>query len=395
LARAVVAGAGIAGLTAALALAAKGFSVVVLERAEKLEEVGAGLQLSPNATRILHQLGVLDDLQKDAVRPDAIVLKDATSLAVLAKVPLRPAAEERWGAPYLVAHRADLQRVLVEKVEQTPEITLRTGAELIGTDFSSRGVTARVREQEGEREDEGDLLVGADGVWSSLRQLTGGKPSHFTGYVAYRAVVPRPVEDALTPNAVTAFLSPDFHLIAYPVRGGTATNLVVVARSAEIRRGWANVADMVHLLRVTTRAAPALSAVIHKAGAWTAWPVHATAGGGRWIDPRGLVLIGDAAHALTPYAAQGAAMAIEDAAALAALLAGRDSVAEALAAFESLRKPRLDKVARRGDFNRFVWHAGGPVAVARNFALKLRSEQRLAADLDWLYGYDAARVERS
>ncbi|WP_011580456.1 MULTISPECIES: FAD-dependent monooxygenase [Chelativorans] len=388
----LVAGAGIAGLTAALAFAAKGFSVVVFERAEKLEEVGAGLQLSPNATRILHSLGVLDDLERYAVRPEAILLKDAANLSIQAKVPLGSAAEMRWRAPYLVIHRADLQRVLVERVQQIPEVTLRTGAELRDAHFRPGGVTALVQEQERQHEVEGDLLVGADGVWSGLRQLTGGKPSNFTGYVAYRAVISHPIKAVLAPNAVTAFLSPDFHLISYPLRGGAVTNLVLVARGEEVGRGWANAADTDHLLGKTVKAAPALSALIREAGAWTAWPIHEVQSESRWIDPRGLALIGDAAHALSPYAAQGAAMAIEDAATLAALVAGGNQPA-ALAAFEHRRKRRMLRVARRGEFNRFVWHAGGLIARARNLVLRLKSESSLAADLDWLYGYDALRQQ--
>ncbi|WEX07493.1 FAD-dependent monooxygenase [Chelativorans sp. AA-79] len=387
--RIVVAGAGIAGLTAALAFAAKGNAVTIFERAARLEEVGAGLQLSPNATRILRSLGVLDALRQNAVAPVAIVLKDARTLASLARVPLGDAAEERWGAPYLVAHRADLQRALLDTLGQVPAVTLTTGAEVIGADLGLHGARIKLREQDGEREIEADLLVGADGVWSGLRRLTAGKPSRYTGYVAYRAVLSRRLEGAIAPDAVTAVLSPDFHLIAYPLRGGTATNLVVVARSAEIGRGWANVADRVHLRRKMERAAPALSAIIEDAGAWTAWPIHAVDGRGGWTDARGLALIGDAAHALSPYAAQGAAMAIEDAAALAALTAGTADLPAALTTFEQVRSRRVRRVARRGDFNRFVWHAEGPAALARNLVLRLRSGPSLAADLDWLYGYDA------
>ena len=141
--RIAVAGAGIAGLTAALALARKGFSVTVLERAERLEETGAGLQISPNATRILRSLGVLDRLEKDAVRPEAVVLRDAASLSTVARVPLSQAAASRWGGPYVVAHRADLQKALLSTVADEPGITLQTGVEVRGVTFGS-GVAVRI-----------------------------------------------------------------------------------------------------------------------------------------------------------------------------------------------------------------------------------------------------------
>ncbi|WP_173931689.1 FAD-dependent monooxygenase [Chelativorans sp. Marseille-P2723] len=390
----VIAGAGIGGLSAALAFAAGGASVTILERAERLEEVGAGLQLSPNATRLLKRWGVLARLEGKSVRPQAIFLKDAGSLNTLAAIPLGQAAERRWGAPYMVAHRADLQRALLDCVTETATITLRTGVAVTDVTFEPEGV--RFITAGGERsssEATCRLLVGADGVWSQLRKLTGGG-SRFTGQAAFRAILRREaangVAAAILPSdGVVACLAPDFHLIAYPLRGGSEINLVAITRSPELSRGWASDADMVHLLKETERAAPPLLSLIKTAGAWTTWPVHEVRNRARWVHPGVLALIGDAAHALPPYLAQGAAMAIEDAATLAALYF-RGGAAQVLHDFERLRRPRLARVARRGSFNRFVWHASGPVAFARNLALRLRDGQKLAADLDWLYGYDAA-----
>ncbi|WP_309086078.1 FAD-dependent monooxygenase [Chelativorans sp.] len=388
-----IAGAGIAGLTAALSFAAKGFSVSIFERAEHLEEAGAGLQLSPNATRILASLGVLERLRRNAIQPEAIHLKDAASLAPLARIPLGEAAEARWGAPYLVSHRADLQLALLQAVEDCAAIALTTGAEIGKAEFGTAGVTALVQDRQGERKLACEFLIAADGVWSGLRRLAGRGESRFTGYIAHRAILRREgleVDDILPPDSVTAFLSPRFHLVAYPLRGGTEINLVAITKGAEVGRRWASSADIDHM-RAIARDAPALSALAVQAGAWTAWPIHEVEVPGRWGDPGGLVLIGDAAHALAPFAAQGAAMAIEDAAVLAELATRKANVPSMLAGFERLRRPRLARVARRGNFNRLVWHAGGPIALVRNLALRFfRNEQRLAADLDWLYGYDAA-----
>ena len=391
-----IAGAGIAGLTVALCLAQKGLTVSIFETAERLEEVGAGLQISPNAARVLARIGVLERMGTNAVRPSAITLKDAATLGTLASVPLGRAAEERWRAPYVVAHRADLQRALLDVAETVPAITLHRSTQVEDALVRDDGATLTVSKKGQSRLVDCSLLVGADGVWSRLRRLAGGRESSFTGYAAFRTVVSgRAMGDAAASavggDAVTAFLAPSFHMVAYPVRGGKDINLVLVARSAKIARGWANAADVAYLLEVTRGAAEPLADAIRKAGAWTSWPLHTVDRSTPWTRGGGLALIGDAAHAITPFAAQGAAMAIEDAAALAELFSGARNVPAALSRFERQRKARVERVARRGSFNRFAWHASGPVAVARNLVLKYRPQSRLMADLDWLYGHDAER----
>lgn len=386
----IIAGAGIAGLTAALSFAAKGFSVRLFERRERLEEVGAGLQLSPNATRILGPLGVLEHLGRSAVRPQAILLKNAADLATLARVPLGRSAETRWRAPYLVAHRADLQRALLECVRRQPAITLETGVQVTDAAFAPEGVTVNLEGAATRRRGSCRLLIGADGVWSRLRQITGADPSRFAGLVAYRSVVPAGQREATiaVSDAVTAFLSPRFHLVAYPIRGGDLINFVAIARAPEIPAGWGARADTAPLFSALEKAAPDLIRLVKSGPTWTAWPIHDMSSEGKWIHPGGLALIGDAAHAMTPEAAQGAAMAIEDAALLAELAACENDTRMLLETFERLRRPRVSRVVRRGRFNRFVWHARGPVALARNLALRLRREDSLAAGLDWLYGED-------
>ena len=392
-----IAGAGIAGLTAALAFAQRGFSVTVHERAKRLDEVGAGLQLSPNATRILSRLGVIEALDPVAVRPEAVDIRSARSLRPIASVPLGKAAERRWGAPYLAVHRADLHGVLLTAALRHDAVTVRTAATVRGASASGGRVVLSV-ESGGQVEDAAfDLAVGADGVWSTLRGLGGReRPSRFTGHVAWRAMA-RPQgngRDFVPMDRVTTFLHPGFHLVAYPVRAGAAVNLVAMARGPDSPRGWSNEGDRERLDRAMKGASPALVRLVGEAGPWTTWPIHEVAQDGPWTDPAGIALIGDAAHAMGPYAAQGAAMAIEDAAALAAAVAARpDDLPSALSAYERIRRERAARVARRGAFNRFAWHAAGPVALARNVVLSLRAPESLAADLDWLYGYDAEEGE--
>jgi salicylate hydroxylase len=395
----VIAGAGIAGLTAALAFAERGYPVQVFEQAQHLEAAGAGIQLSPNATRILRQLGVLDRLLPAAVRPEAVVLKDAATLRELARVPLGQSGESRWGAPYLVAHRADLQSALMARVAEMPDIHLTIGAH-VGSVAAGANVITATAEIDGQMvETEGRLLIGADGVWSSVRGFADSKSgaifagSRFSGELAWRATVAAdsPAGQAFAAigavDCVTTFLHPGFHMVAYPVSDGSAFNLAAFTRGERIAEGWSGNADKGILSAALRGTSAALGHLVEEAGPWTAWPIHTVDSKQPWTT-KGIVLIGDAAHAMTPFAAQGAAMAIEDAAMLADIMADfRADPVESLQIWENLRRPRVARVARRGAVNRLAWHAAGPVAVARNLFLTMRPSGKLAADLDWLYGW--------
>ncbi|AWC24654.1 3-hydroxybenzoate 6-hydroxylase 1 [Aminobacter sp. MSH1] len=390
----VVAGAGIAGLTAAIAFARHGFGVRVFERSPALEEVGAGLQLSPNATRILDRLGVLDLVSPSTVRPEAVVLRDAATLSERARVPLGAAAERRWKAPYLVAHRADLQSALLARASESPLIEIVTDATVSGVEAQAGGNRITLTQAGIVSHEQAALLVAADGVWSSSRRLVGpNEKSRFTGELAWRTTlsadgdVGRHFASLSSPAMVTTYLHAGFHLVAYPIRAGAAINLAAFTPGNSIAEQWSGETDANALKRAMRGTAPALSRLIDEAGPWTVWPLHAVDPTRPWTAPSGIALIGDAAHAMTPFAAQGAAMAIEDAFTLADAVASGPNTANALSQWEMLRKPRVRKVARRGALNRLAWHAAGPVAMARNLFLKLKSPDSLAADMDWLYGW--------
>ncbi len=391
----IIAGAGVAGLTAALAFAVRGYPVSVFERAPRLEEVGAGLQLSPNATRILDRLGVLPGLRNMAVRPDAVVLRDASSLAEIGRVPLGAAAEWRWKAPYLTAHRADLQNALAAHVEREPGIKLTTGATVRDVTPHSLGVTVSVETAGRISQVSGLMLVAADGVWSDMRRLVrNAAKADFSGQVAWRrtvradSVAGRALARIGVGGTVNAFLSPGFHLVTYPVRAGSALNIVAFTTGKAIGETWSGSLDTKILKQAMRRTAPALLQLADDVGEWTVWPIHTVRHDTAWFSPKGVALIGDAAHAMTPYAAQGAAMAIEDGETLAGhVLARPDSLTAALSAWEAERRRRIERVARRGRLNRIAWHAGGPVAAARNLLLRSRKPEKLATGLDWLYGW--------
>lgn len=371
-----IVGAGIAGLTAALSFARKGISSTVIEQAPELTEVGAGLQVSPNASRILAELGVLASLEAIWMEPETIELRSGTSLHRLAAVPSGGSARQRWGSPYGVLHRSSLQHALLSAAQAHPLCHLVLGQRLDVADTQAITRIAGV---------EPDLVVGADGVRSVIRALVPGAPqARFSGNVAWRITVP----DAQTPDFidrknVTAFLGPSSHLVCYPLRDAGCINLVAIASKADPEvdgRGRT-------LTDAFRRWHPAIESVLAHAPAPTFWPLY-EAGPGNWQDSAKTVLIGDAAHAMMPFAAQGAAMAIEDAFELAGRVA-RMPLSAALADFETHRRGRVEQIRRRGAFNKFAYHARGPVRFARDIVLGLRPPQALAADLDWIYGYRA------
>lgn len=392
----VIAGGGIAGLTAAIAFAARGFSVHLFERAAKPQEVGAGLQLSPNATRLLFRLGLPDRLRAATIRPEAVILRRALDLREIARVPLGEQAMKRWRSPYLVLHRADLHAALLAIALRLPDVDISPSSIVTDAAFHSGGVTVAVEQEGRMRELDALLMVGADGVWSGMRRVLGGGESRFSGKVAWRTTVRAdsetlaPVVDIIRRDSVTALLHPNAHLIAYPIRAGSAVNIAAFTRGTLPGTGWSRDTDGAPLKAALGDAAFPLASFLRSIDNWTMWPLHTVSPKSPWTKQAGAVLIGDAAHAMTPFAAQGAASAIEDAYVLAACIGDQPGdIAAALARYERIRRPRVAAVVRRGALNAFAWHARGPVAAVRDMVLAARTSDRLAADFDWLYGWDA------
>ncbi len=387
----LVAGAGIGGLAAALALARSGASVTLIERAEALAEVGAGVQLSPNASAILDRLGVLDSLRGDACAPQAIRVRSAQSAATLSLMPLET-AEARWGSPYLVAHRADLQSALLEAVRRQPTVTLHLGTALAGFGTTAEGVTVTARTRGLTRSFAADVLIGADGVRSGVRArlVDASDEPRETGRTAWRALIPAGSLDPVFANGETGlWLGRDAHLVHYPLRGGAVVNVAAVLRETRVpddrESWWAMPGDAAVIARHFASWHKLARGLIGAAPAWQCWPLSDRAPLPAW-NAGPVALLGDAAHPILPFLAQGAAQAIEDAAALAhALTQGEGSMAARLALYSARRVERATRVQEEARRLGRIYHLAGPAALARNMAMRALGSRRLLQRYDWLY----------
>ena len=387
LTRALIAGAGIAGLTAALALAKAGVEGIVFERAATREDFGAGLQLSPNATRVLKKLGVLEAVVAHATAPRLLRVLRGRDDRPLSQLVLS-GAEGRWGAPYLTIHRADLADVLAQACAAQPEIDIRSGHELVGYGADSDKVRVAVRRGLVSLSEDGDLLIGADGLRSKTREKLLPDPADalaFTGRVAFRATLPA---SAPQEPVVTLRMGRRAHLVQYGLRGGTEINLVAVIeagwRGAPPEHPWDGEADRPALDAAFWEWSRAARALIGAPQSWRAWPLYVRPSLQSFASGR-VALAGDAAHPMVPFLAQGAAQSIEDADALAQALA-RASAPEALAAYSRARVARATRVQREALSQARVYHMSGPMALARDLAMRALGQEGLMRRYDWLYG---------
>jgi len=390
----MIAGAGIGGLTAALAIAQRGFGVAVFDQAQRLEEVGAGIQLSPNASRILIALGLGEQLRRHVVAPEELRVMNARTARILARAPLGAVAEKRYGAPYWVIHRGDLQAVLVEAVRAHPDIVLHLGTRVEDFAMQEDGVTISARASEHRFEDRGAALIAADGLWSNLRRRLGHRRQpRFARRTAWRALAPAAaLEPELRAPAVNLWFGTRAHLVHYPVRGGSLLNVVAIIRDNWREPGWSAPGERADIL--ARYAAPMWSgptrAILAAPQHWQKWALYDRAPLARW-GKGAVTLLGDAAHPMLPYLAQGAAMAIEDAAVLAQRLADtRSDPATAMRRYERQRRARTARAQRAARRNGIIYQLGGPGAFLRTLALSAIGGERLLARYDWLYGWTPA-----
>lgn len=385
--RIAIAGAGIAGLTTALLLARSGYGVDVFEQASSLSEVGAGLQISPNAGRILEQIGLGPTLDHLSTRPLAIDMRGAVSGRIIVSLPLAKASV-RYGAPYRLIHRADLQGVLLNAAIADRGISLHLGSPIGDPESMPSGMRFTVDNVPHEV----DLLIGADGVRSSIRTFVSGPNGRqIAGRTAWRSTFPAvraPVD--LPRDKTTVFLGDRTHVVVYPIRSGNEINVVAITEEPWAGDGWNEPGEAADLSAHFRNASSLLQETIAASSSWTRWCLSAVDPAGSWKHGR-VALVGDAAHAMLPFLAQGAAMAIEDAAILTrAISRSAGDIDGALDRYEALRRPRVTRVWEAARQSGTIYHMSPLMAPFRDTTMKALGGERLLSRYDWIYGWRQA-----
>ena len=401
-----IAGGGIGGLAAAVALAREGVQAQVVEQASAWAEVGAGIQLGPNVTRILRDWNLEEELRACASFPDALVVRDAVSGVRLGQLRLGRECVQRYGAPYATIHRADMHALLLRESQsmgvQTRlhhRVTAWTAAPEGGLALSIRNVGAS-DEGVGALQSEPidvrtEALLGADGLWSTVRGelLPGEAAPRFSGILAYRALVAQAdLPEALRSQVVTVWLGAGMHMVQYPVRGGSHLNVVALVEGPrpEDLQNWDHAANAGHLRRVLSAYGREVQALAEAIAQWRLWPLcdrPPVASADQMARGR-VALLGDAAHPMRPFMAQGACMAIEDAATLAFCVATRPdgAIPDLLQHYAALRWQRCARVQQRSIRNGEIFHCTGLMRWGRDWAMRLGGEHLL--DVPWLYGHE-------
>ncbi len=381
----LISGGGIGGFAAALALSREGYRVRLLEQSDTFSEVGAGIQLGPNVFRMFDRLGVTEAVNELACFPDALVMMDGLSGEQITRIPLDGDFRKRFDKPYGVIFRPDLHTVLIDACEASPLISLSVNQKVERFEETHDGVLAHTREG---RSHAGAALIGADGLWSRVReQIVGDGPPNVSGHIAYRAVLPiDEVPEHLRINSAVLWAGPKTHLVHYPLRRGELFNIVAVFHSDRYEEGWDSYGDPAELTERFAGQHDSVLQLLDKIESWRMWvlcdrePVKA------WGKGR-VTLLGDAAHPMLQYLAQGACMATEDAVCLASRVVHHDGDFET--AFESYRDARYLRTGRvqltarlYGD----IYHAAGVTAELRDIMLNGRTPDQAYQGVSWLYG---------
>ncbi|MDM7941980.1 MAG: 3-hydroxybenzoate 6-monooxygenase [Hydrogenophaga sp.] len=382
----IVAGGGIGGLAAALALVRQGFRVKVLEQAPELGEIGAGMQLGPNAFHAFDALGVGEQARKRAVYTDFMVMHDAIDEYQVGKIPTGEAFRQRFGNPYAVIHRADAHGALLEGVQASGQIGFVTSTRVVRIEQDATGVTAHDQQGQAHR---GLALIGADGVKSVVRQQFVGDPARVTGHVVYRAVVDKAdFPEDLRWNAASIWVGPNCHLVHYPLRGGEQYNVVVTFHSRNTEEWGVTEGSQAEVQSYFQGLCPKARQLIDLPKSWKRWATADREPIGQWSFGR-VTLLGDAAHPTTQYMAQGACMAIEDAVTLGESLRVHGNDIEK--GFDLYQRSRVARTARivlsSREMGR-IYHAKGVERLVRNDLWKGRTPERFYDAMEWLYGWN-------
>jgi salicylate hydroxylase len=392
----LVAGGGIGGMATALALARRGQRVMLLERATEFTEVGAGIQLGPNAMRALAALGVADAVLAKACLPEAIVVRHAATGRSISHILLGEAVHQRYGQVYATVHRSDLHTALLHAVHRQFNVHIYYGETLQSISHNlprsePDRIGFEVHAQSNRLPRFGNALVVADGLWSTMRQAVfADGPPQATGHAAYRAMVPiAQVPPELQTNQIGVWWGRDVHVVHYPVRNGEFLNLVVLSEQAAAQAvpGWASAVSASTVARSVQGACPALRGLLacvgEQGGAWQGWHLYDRPAAPTWVKGH-VALLGDAAHPMLPYLAQGAAMALEDAVALADGVAMTADWDAALQQYQQVRKARCERVVATARRNGRIFHLPAPWSLARDAVLALKGTEVLG--MPWLYG---------
>jgi salicylate hydroxylase len=386
-----IAGAGIAGLTLALALAKFGATVVVIERNDGIQEFGAGVQISPNARRVLNQLGLDRQIAANSFEPEGIDLYSFRSKSPVQTLKLGATARARFGVPYAVMHRADLAEALYRACRRFASVDVVFGVRSFDAVAHARGVSVSIDEAGGRaRNARAFAFVGADGVNSPTRtQILGGSKAEPQHRAAWRTLLDLDkVGNIVARDRTSVLFGPGYHAVCYPLPRLGKLNVALFAKLPRERGKAAVTADR-PILPWAALPSERFNALMAAAGAdWSLWPL-ATVGLDDWHHG-GIGLIGDAAHSMVPFQAQGAAMAIEDAAILAPLLMTEPRAEEAFERFIAMRRTRIDRVTQTSVSNGFAFHLDWPFSIARDAVLRLQGPEAHLKRLAWLYGFDAA-----
>ena len=381
----IIAGGGIGGLAAACGLAQKGMRSIVVEQAPELGEIGAGIQIGPNAFHCFDYLGVGDEARSKAVYIDALRLMDAQTAQDIAKIPLGDDFRAHFKNPYAVVHRADLHGVLLDYAQKSDLIDIRTSHTVTG--YEQDGTSVRLL-CAGKDPIEGRLLIGAEGLRSPIRaQLVGDGEPRVSGHTTYRSVIPtEQMPEDLRWNAATLWAGPKCHIVHYPLKGGSVFNLVVTyhrdvtepiagkpVSKEEVAQGF----EHIH---------PKARQIIEHGDNWKLWVLCDRDPVTNWLDGR-VALLGDAAHPMLQYFAQGACMAMEDAVALTHVLSTMDDMDKALETYQAMRTVRTARVQLNSRMiGEYIYHPDGAKAAVRNHVMGGMSAADWFAKLDWLYG---------
>lgn len=386
----LIAGGGIGGLAAALVLARDGHAVTVLEQAAAFGEIGAGIQLGPNIFRMFEYLGLTEAVNRVAFFPAGLALNDVRSGEKVIRVALGDMARVTYGFPYGVIYRADLHQVFLKACRAQPNIALRTGARVESFDQTDDGVTVQLAAGDAGKAGEvlrGRALVGADGMWSRIREAVvgDGKP-RVSGHIAYRAVLKREdVPPGLWSDDVVLWGGEKTHLVHYPLRRGELFNLVAVFHSNKYDEGWNTFGDTGELNERFAQACPQVKALLARIETWKMWVLCDREPVQNWTDRR-VTLLGDAAHPMLQYLAQGAGQAIEDAVVLReALRFTRGDIPKAFQKYQQARYLRTGRVQLTARFYGDIYHAAGVQRELRNQMFQSGVESAGFAGLKWMY----------